>query len=131
MKQLCNKVLKHFLRQLGPPAVELDFVLQDVEGPVNVGEAFRIADACGVREVVLSDIRVPPPHPTIAGIGRCTHQRVPWQTTNYAANTVEKYKEEGYLACALEVATDAVPYGCVKFLCQSKLSYQVTPLYTL
>ena len=115
MKQLRNKALKQFLRQSGSPSVELVFVLQDVEDPVNVGATFRIADACGVREIVLAGISAHPPDPTIAGIGRGTHRRVPWHTTKYAADAIEAYKEEGYLACALEVATDAVPYHTVAY----------------
>lgn len=115
MKQLRNKSLKHFLKQSGSPAVELVFVLQDVEDPVNVGATFRIADACGVHEIVLAGISAHPPHPTIAGIGRGTHRRVPWHTTKYAADAIKKYKKEGYLACALEVASDAVPYHTVEY----------------
>ena len=115
MKQLRNKSLKRFLKQDGSPAVDLVFVLQDVEDPVNVGATFRIADACGAREIVLAGISAHPPHPTIAGIGRGTHRRVPWQTIRYAADAVEKYAEEGYLACALEVASNAVPYHTVEY----------------
>ena len=48
MKQLRGKPLKDFLKQAEPPQRELVFVLQDVQDPVNVGSAFRIADACGV-----------------------------------------------------------------------------------
>ncbi len=115
MKQLRNKALKQFLRQSGSSSVDLVFVLQDVEDPVNVGAIFRIADACCVREIVLAGISAHPPDPTIAGIGRGTHRRVPWRTTKYAADAIKQYKEEGYLACALEVATDAVPYHTVEY----------------
>ena len=44
MKQLRNKVLTQFLRHSGSPAIELVFVLQDVEDSVNIGAAFRIGD---------------------------------------------------------------------------------------
>lgn len=115
MKQLRSKSVKRFLKSAGVPAVELVFVLQDVEDAVNVGAAFRIADACGVREIVLAGISAHPPHPTIAGVGRGTHRRVPWHTTKYASHAVEKYREAGYVACALEVASDAVPYHTVAY----------------
>ncbi len=115
MKQLRGKSVKRFLKAAGAPAAELVFVLQDVEDAVNVGAAFRIADACGIREIVLAGISAHPPHPTIAGVGRGTHRRVPWHTTKYAASAVEKYREAGYVACALEVASDAVPYHTVAY----------------
>lgn len=115
MKQLRSKSVKRFLKTAGAPSVALVFVLQDVEDPVNVGAAFRIADACGVQEIALTGISAHPPHPTIAGVGRGTHRRVPWYKTKYAADAVEKYREAGYVACALEVASGAVPYHTMTY----------------
>lgn len=115
MKQLRDKTLKKFLKQTGAPAVDLVFVLQDVEDPVNVGAAFRIGDACGVSEIVLAGITAQPPHPTIAGIGRGTHRRVPWDTTKYAADAVNKYKEDGFSTYAVEVTSDSEPYNTVEY----------------
>ena len=65
MRQLRGKPLRDFLKRVERPPRELAFVLQDVEDPVNVGSAFRIADACGVRQVVLTGISARPPHPII------------------------------------------------------------------
>ncbi len=115
MKQLRDKTLKNFLRQSGPPAADIVFVLQDVEDPVNVGAAFRIGDACGVSEIVLAGISAQPPHPTIAGIGRGTHRRVPWHTTKYAADAVKEFQDDGYIAYAVEVTSDSVPYNSVEY----------------
>lgn len=110
MKQLTGKPLKDFLKQTERPAVDLVFVLQDVEDPVNVGAAFRIADACDVRELVLTGLSPCPPNPTIAGIGRGTHRRVQWSYTKYASDAIEGFKDRGYAGCAVEVTPDSVPY---------------------
>ena len=110
MKQLNRKALTNFLRQLERPKTELVFILQDVEDPINVGAAFRIADGCGVREIVLTGVSPCPPHPSIAGIGRGTHRRLNWSYTKYAADAIETLKAQGYKSCALEVASGAVPY---------------------
>lgn len=110
MKQLRDKQLKQFLKQAEYPPVELVFILQDVEDPVNVGATFRIADACGVSEIVLAGISVTPPHPTIAGIGRGAHRRVQWHTMQHAADAIETYQTQGYTGYALEVTSGAVPY---------------------
>ena len=48
MKQLRGKPLKDFLKQAEPPERKLAFIIKDVQHPVNVGSAFRIADAHGV-----------------------------------------------------------------------------------
>lgn len=115
MKQLRDKELKQFLKQARYPPVELVFILQDVEDPVNVGACFRIADACGVKEIVLTGISATPPHPTIAGVGRGAHRRVKWRTTKHAADAIETYKTQGYAGYALEVASGAVPYHTAEY----------------
>ena len=115
MKQLRDKELKQFLKQAHYPSVELVFILQDVEDPVNVGACFRIADACGVKEIVLTGISATPPHPTIAGVGRGAHRRVKWHTTKHAADAIETYKTQGYAGYALEVTSGAVPYHTAEY----------------
>ena len=70
MKQLRGKPLKDFLKGAERPDRELIFILQDVEDPVNVGSAFRIADAAGVRQLILTGISARPPHPLIRKVGR-------------------------------------------------------------
>ena len=115
MKQLIGKRLTDFLRQVERPDIDLVFVLQDVADPVNVGAAFRLADACGVREMVLAGLSPCPPHATIAGIGRGTHRRVPWSYTKYASDAIERCKAQGYTGCAIEVASGSLPYYAVAY----------------
>lgn len=115
MKQLTGKALTDFLRRVTRPEIELAFVLQDVDDAVNVGAAFRIADACGARELILTGTSPTPPDATIAGIGRGTHRRVPWRHTSYASEAIGALKEQGYTGYALEVASGAVPYYEVEY----------------
>lgn len=115
MKQLKGATLKHFLKRAERPAVDLVLLLQDVEDPVNVGAAFRIADACDARELVLSGTTPTPPDQTIHGVGRGTHRRVPWRYEKDAEHAVREYREEGYTACALEVTPESVPYHEVEY----------------
>ena len=115
MKQLTGKDLKHFLKQVERPEVDLVFVLQDVEDPVNVGAAFRIADACDARELILTGLSPCPPHETIAGVGRGTHRRINWRYTKSAPEAIEALKAQGYTCYALEITPDAVPYHHVVY----------------
>ena len=110
MKQLRDKALKDFLKDVKRPGRDLTFILQDVEDPVNIGAAFRIADACAVQELILTGLSPTPPDPAIAGIGRGTHRRVKWSYTKYASDAIETLQAQGYTSCAVEVTAEAVPY---------------------
>jgi 23S rRNA (guanosine2251-2'-O)-methyltransferase len=115
MKQLTGQPLVNFLRRDKRPEIDLVFVLQDVEDPVNVGAAFRIADGCGAKEIVMTGSSPVPPHPTIAGIGRGMHRRIPWRYTKWAADAIVEYKSKGYTSYAVEIASDAQPYHTIAY----------------
>lgn len=110
MRQLRGKPLNDLLKGLARPEVDLVFVLQDVQDPVNVGSAFRIADACKVREVVLTGISARPPHPLIKKVGRGRDRRVPWRYVEQADGAILELREDGYEAVALELASGAQLY---------------------
>ena len=46
-----------------PPKVELAFLLQSLEDPLNVGSMFRIAAAFGAGEIIFTG--PPPPRPSL------------------------------------------------------------------
>ena len=115
MKQLRGKPLKDFLKRIERPEIDLIFILQDVEDPVNVGSAFRIADTCGVREMILTGISARPPHPLIRKVGRGRDRRVKWSYVEQAAEAVETLKTSGYTSCALEITANSAPYYEVEY----------------
>ena len=113
MRQLRGTELKRFLRRYRktrPPERSIVFLLQSVEYPVNVGSIFRIADACGVEEVILCGITPTPPNPTIAKVARGKEQRVPWRYVKEATQALAELRDEGFRLCALEITDEAVPY---------------------
>ena len=83
------------------------FVLQDMQDPINVGSAFRIADAAGVRRMILTGITTCPPHPLIKKVGRGRDRRISWEYVEDAATALADLRDEGYGAVAVEIATDA------------------------
>jgi 23S rRNA (guanosine2251-2'-O)-methyltransferase len=113
MKQLRGTELKRFLRgyrKAHPTAKQIVFLLQSVEYPVNVGSIFRIADACGVEEVILTGITPTPLHPTIGKVARGKERRVRWSYVKEPQDVLTSLKGEGYTLCALEVTDQSVPY---------------------
>lgn len=110
MKQLRGKPLKDFLKQVRPPEKELVFILQDVQDPVNVGSAFRIADACSVKELILTGISAQPPHPLVRKVARGKQRRVKWRYMEQAADAIAVLKTAGYTSYALEVTERSVRY---------------------
>ena len=115
MKQLAGKALKDFLKNDDRPPIDVAIVLQDVADPVNVGAAFRISDACGATELVLTGLSPIPPDPTIHGVGRGTHRRVRWSYVKDASEALQRLRGEGYACYALEVSSNAVPYHQVDY----------------
>ncbi len=110
MKPLRGTSLKRFLKELDRPPRSLAVVLADVEDPVNVGSAFRIADAAGVAELVLTGITPAPPHKLIEKVGRGKHQRVKWRKVDDVAAALEALGKEGWTRVAVELTEDAQPY---------------------
>jgi 23S rRNA (guanosine2251-2'-O)-methyltransferase len=112
MKQLRGTALKRFFRTLPPPSrpTELVIVCQSVAYPVNVGSVFRIADALGAAQVVLTGISPTPPHPTISKVGRDKDRRVPWLYEEQPLTALQGLKEQGFSLVALEVTEQSVPH---------------------
>ena len=117
MKQLRGTALKRFLRSLpAPPSpAELVVVCQSVAYPVNVGSIFRIADALGATEVILTGITPRPPHPTISKVGRNKDRRVPWRYVERPEAALRDLREQGYWIAALEITDQCRPYYGVDY----------------
>lgn len=113
MKPLVGTELKRFLREYkrqNPPDFDLVALLQSVEYPANVGSIFRVADAAGLTELVLTGITPTPPHPTIDKVGRFKSLRLPWRYEKDPLPAIGELKQAGYHVVALELVSAAVPY---------------------
>ncbi len=108
MRQLRGKALNQFLRTVEKPAnLDMVFVLQDMQDPINVGSAFRIADAAGVRRMILTGITTCPPHPLIKKVGRGRDRRIQWEYVEEAPSALDALRGEGYGCIAVEIASEA------------------------
>ena len=102
------------MRALGPPPVQLAFLLQDVEDPVNVGAAFRIADAAGA-EIVLSGISARPPHKLISKVGRGKEHRVRWRAIDDIELAIDTLIAERFRVLAVELTEAAQAYHQLEY----------------
>jgi tRNA (guanosine-2'-O-)-methyltransferase len=98
------------IAQARPPQVELAFLLQGLDDPVNVGALFRIADACGARELVLSGDTPVPPQPGISLTARGSERRVAWRQIKPIEAAAAALKDAGYHLVALELSSGAQLY---------------------
>jgi tRNA (guanosine-2'-O-)-methyltransferase len=113
MKPLIGTALKRFLRDYKRqhrPVHTLAAILQSVEYPVNVGSIFRLAEAAGMAEVVLTGITPTPPHPTIDKVGRYKSRKVSWHYEEDPVAAVQAMRAGGYHIVAVELAEGAIPY---------------------
>ena len=110
MKPLRGTELKRFLRKSERPELELKVLLADVEDPVNVGAAFRIADAVKASGLIMTGITPTPPHKLIDKVGRRKDRRVPWEYVEDPLEAIEKLRSEGFQILALELTAEARQY---------------------
>lgn len=107
--------IKRFMRAQPKPSVKLAFLLEDVQDPVNVGSAFRIADACRAEPVVLTGITARPDHKLVQKVGRGKHQRVQWRHEDGVEGAIDRLKAEGFTVLAVEIHPGAQPYCDIEY----------------
>ncbi len=114
MRQLRRKkeikdLFRDFRRE-HPPRVELSFLLQDWSDGYNVGGLFRVADACGAKEMILAGKTPTPETPTVPVTSMGHHRRISWRHEEDAIAAIESAKADGWTIVAVEVAEDSVCY---------------------
>ncbi|MBL8049412.1 MAG: hypothetical protein JNJ45_12100 [Chthonomonas sp.] len=90
--------------------VQLCFLLQDWEDAYNVGGLFRVADACGADELIMTGRTPYPPHPQIGVTSLGQHRRLPWRYFESHEEAANQLIEEGWTLVAVEIATEAENY---------------------
>lgn len=95
-------------REINNPTVThpLSLLCPDWRDPRNVGSAFRLADAAGLTELLLTGSTPLPPNPKIAKTARSTVRSVSWSYHADAVGLLRERRAAGTLVLALEI-TDA------------------------
>lgn len=90
--------------------IELAIMLQDWSDPYNVGGMFRVADACGAKELILTGKSAEPPHPQVAVTSMGAHRRVPYRYFEKHEEAALAVKADGYSLIAVEVTDGTKHY---------------------
>ena len=95
----------------GHPLERLPLVVlvDNVRSLWNVGSIFRTADACGVKQLVLSGITGCPPRPQISKTALGAEEAVPWYYRADPREALEELVHLGYTAVAVETSPRAIP----------------------
>ena len=112
------------MEELNRPSVEdfkeaektpLVIVLDDVRSALNVGSAFRTADAFGCEEVILCGFTAQPPHREIMKTALGSTESVAWRHFSETKEALEALLTEGYVLVAVEQAEASVFLNNIDF----------------
>jgi tRNA G18 (ribose-2'-O)-methylase SpoU len=77
-------------------------ILDNVRSALNVGSAFRTADAFAVSELVLCGISATPPHREILKTAIGAEQSVEWKYFEETTSAIESYRNNNYEIWSIE-----------------------------
>ncbi len=86
----------------GQEKIPLVLVLDNVRSALNVGSAFRTADAFALEKIYLCGITATPPHREILKTALGATETVAWEYHEKTAPVLETLKSDGYLLLAVE-----------------------------
>jgi 23S rRNA (guanosine2251-2'-O)-methyltransferase len=86
----------------------LAIVLDDVRSALNVGSAFRTADAFACAEVILCGFTATPPHREILKTALGSTDSVAWRHFQETEDALNALRTEGYVLIAIEQAERSV-----------------------
>ncbi|MFK7936556.1 MAG: TrmH family RNA methyltransferase, partial [Saprospiraceae bacterium] len=83
-------------------------VLDNVRSALNVGSAFRTADAFALEKIYLCGITATPPHREILKTAIGATESVTWEHVKSTTELVERLKKDGYQIIGVEQAEQSV-----------------------
>lgn len=111
---LCG-MRKLSLKELNRPGLEefkalekapITLVLDNIRSALNVGSAFRTADAFALEKIVLCGITARPPHREILKTAIGATESVEWAYEKDVARAIRQLKEQGCRVLAIEQADE-------------------------
>lgn len=106
LKELNRLSVSEFREREKPPIV---LVLDNVRSALNVGSAFRTADAFALEKIYLCGITAQPPHREILKTAIGATESMEWSYHPSVVETVRALKDSGYRIVAVEQAEGSTP----------------------
>lgn len=103
LKELNRLSIAEFKKQDKTPIV---LVLDNIRSALNVGSAFRTADAFALEKIILCGITAQPPHREILKTAIGATEAVDWVYYKETTEAVRQLKSEGYLIAGVEQADE-------------------------
>ena len=95
------------------PKTPIVLILDNVRSGLNVGSAFRTADAFALEKIYLCGITAQPPHREILKTAIGATQSMNWEHKKQTLEVVKALKLENYKIVAVEQAEGSVPLQSV------------------
>lgn len=105
LKELNRVSVEEFKQQEKTPLILL---LDNVRSALNVGSAFRTADAFAVEKIYLCGITATPPHREILKTAIGATESVEWEYVKEIVEVIPRLRAAGYQILAVEQATESV-----------------------
>ena len=105
LKELNRVDVSSFKEQSKTP---IRIILDNVRSALNVGSAFRTADAFALEHIYLCGITAQPPHREILKTAIGATESVNWSYHQDVENVVEKLREEGVLVYGVEQVSEPI-----------------------
>ena len=90
------------------PKTPLVLVLDNVRSALNVGSAFRTADAFALEQILLCGITARPPHKEILKTAIGATASMEWQYEEEVTKAVKQLKEKGYKVIGVEQTNESI-----------------------
>lgn len=100
--------LTHFETDWDQRSFPLILACDNWQDPLNVGMAFRLADAFGLEAIWLGGTSPVPPSRKIKKTSRSTHQWVPYVQQEDLGAALEQAREDGYELVGVEITSASV-----------------------
>lgn len=84
-------------------------ILDNIRSGLNVGSAFRTADAFALEKIFLCGITATPPHREILKTAIGATESVAWEAAEEVVDVVQRLKAEGYTIYAVEQTDVSIP----------------------
>jgi len=103
-------------------------IFSDIRSVHNVGSMFRTADAAGISKIYLTGITAEPTDrfgkilPQFNKVALGAEKSVPWEKVKSASHLITALKKDGFTICAVEQASNSVPYTSARNVDMNKLA---------